>query len=213
MDKLPITYEFVTPTTSIKLVSQYFQLRQEQFTDYWNLQSFAGGADNYDVLGNILLLKQSNKCIGGIRLVTSAKDSDTLLPLETEDFRVAKLFPELKIESSDYYGEMGRSALLPDFRKNGEYSKEMYRLLSVKSKEMGHKYSFAVAPVVVARKVRIAFTSFGLHTEIRSDITVPPLPCYEGIEMRLLIMDVAGWNIPDNIADTSNVKELHILEN
>lgn len=196
MADLPVTYEFITSSTPINLVHQYFQLRQDVFTDYWKLKNFSGGEDDFDKLGHILLLIQGDRCVGGIRLVTRKPYTSMLLPMETENFQISNLLPELALEG-ETYSEICRAALLPDFRKDGRYSKEMYRLITLKSKELKHKVSFGVSPVVVARKIRIACKSFGLHTEIRNDIKIPSLPSYENIEMRLSVIYIDTWDAPN----------------
>ena len=186
-----VKYEFVAKSTPLEWINQYYSVRQQVYTNYWNLKNFSGGESHYDKLGFLLLALYQNNCIGGIRLVSS--DINENLPLETDTFKIIDLFPQLNLEAG-YYGEIGRAVLLPEFH-GGNHSKELYRKIALKSKELNHQYAFAVATVVHARKTRIACKSFGLRVDICEDIEIPDLPTYEGLEMRLMIIHIGDWNI------------------
>jgi len=188
----PVTFEFVTESTPIDLVHQYFQLRQDVFTNYWHLKQFAGDEDEYDKMSVILLMCHQNTCVGGARIVIRPAYSDIYLPMETADFLVTRLLPDLHLEGKNYV-EICRLAILPEFM-NGSHSTELYYQLACKCKELNISYAFGVSPILQARKIRIACRSFGMDTKICNDIAIPPLATYEGITMRLTVMDVASWN-------------------
>jgi hypothetical protein len=204
------TYEFVTRHTPSDLIKQYFSLRQKVYTEYWQLKNFSGGEDNYDKIGHILLTLKGKECVGGIRLITHKAGSSIMLPMEEENFELQKLFPELNLRGKAY-GEIGRAIMLPECM-DGKHSREMYRLICLKSKELNHHYAFAVAPVVSARKYRIVTGSFGLKTEIRKDVPIPASPSYENIPMHLIIMNMNSWDIISHqIKTTHAISELNYV--
>lgn len=189
--ELPVTFQFTTYADHADLLQQYFQLRQEVFTEYWNLKNYSGEEDHYDRIGDILIAMQGECCVGGMRLITRQAYSSLLLPMESPHFRLIHLLPHLQLDK-EIYGEIGRAALLPLFR-DGNYTRVMYQKTAEKSKELQHKYLFAVAPMMHARKIRIANHAIGLHTEICNDIIVPSSPSHEGIEMKLIIINIGDW--------------------
>lgn len=192
---LGVTFEFVHNTISEKLIQQYYLLRQEIYTDYWHLENFEGGEDEYDKNSYTLLALCKNRCVGGIRLVAAYETDNKCLPMETKGFYIEELFKDLNLKKNEY-GEIGRTALLPEFR-NGKCSQEMYKVICLKSKELGHKYAFAVAPIQQARKVRIACRAFGLRADVCDGIPVPSLPTYENITMKLMKIHIGDWNISE----------------
>ena len=204
---LPVTYEFVTEVTPVEWVQQYFLLRQEVYTDYWKLKNFSGGEDHYDRNGYTILVIHNNRCVGGGRLVIRDAYTDSLLPLEEANFLIKDLLPELGLYEKNY-GEVCRVAMLPDFRKDGSYTKEMYHRIAILSKQLNLSFLFAVAPIVQSRKIRMATKSFGLSTKILNEIKVPDSQSHENIEMRFVRMNINEWSISENnIQDTSIIDE------
>nr|AAO64420.2 long chain N-acyltryptophan synthase [uncultured bacterium CSL1] len=180
----PLVYEF---TDDVALRQQYYQMRENMFINVWGLKSFFGGEDKFDSISQILVARQGNLCIGGLRLTISTPQNTVSLPLETEDFQLCDLVPELELHDKTY-AELSRYAVLPDFQGPEIYFEGSRRLFA-RALAQGVEYAFAISPLGQARNYRRTATALGLGCEIRKNIEVPDRDNYEGIKMYLSIFD------------------------
>lgn len=180
----PVVYEF---TEDKALLQQYYSMRENMFISVWGLKSFYGGEDKFDAQSHILVARQGNLCIGGLRLTVSTPQNRIELPLEAEGFKLFDLLPELELESKTY-AELSRYAVLPDFQ-GPEIYLEGSRRLFARALSLGVDFGFAVSPLGQARNYRRTATALGLGCEIRKDIEVPDRDNYEGIRMYLSLFD------------------------
>jgi N-acyl-L-homoserine lactone synthetase len=186
MDK-DIKYDFFINQTKNHLVQKYFSLRTKIFIDKWKLKHFSGDEDKYDKDAFILIVHKDNQCMGGGRLVIK-KDEDTPLPMESPDFELKNILPELNLKD-EKYAELSRVALINELR-DGKYSAKMYGAVGDKAKSMGVRYVFASTTKTQARMARIACKNVGLELKILQEVKVPDLPTYEGNKMVLSIIDL-----------------------
>lgn len=184
----PVSVDFFYKDTSHPLVQQYFHLREKIFIDKWNLKNFYGLEDEYDIQSQILVLHREGLCLGGARLFIKEEGNNSFLPMETHEFVLAELLPELDLANVKY-GELSRVVLSEELQMNN-YSAHIYRNIAKKALDCGVRYIFAVAPLLQARKSRMVCHSEGIWIENRADIKIPELQTYEGIAMRLSIVDL-----------------------
>jgi hypothetical protein len=183
-----VKYEFFHQQTDHHLVQEYFSLRNKAFKEQWGLSSFSSGEDQYDKDAIIIIAHKNGICLGGGRLIIHEVDSGLLLPIETDNFRLINIFPELGLDRCKY-AALSRVAIINECR-NGQYSKELYRQLTIKSYSLGLSYVFCVTKMQLARASRINLRKIGLPFEIKTEIKVPDLPTYEGHQMFLSLIDL-----------------------
>lgn len=169
------------------LLLEYFKIREEAYKEELMLDYFSGRFDDIDPRSHIVLGIAEGHCIGGARLTVHDPLLESGLPLEEEHFRLADLLPEYNLKKNKY-GEYSRLAMKKGYR-NGRYSETIYMALNNKSKELGMKYVFAVAPLIQARSYKLMYKAcFGLNIDIRHDISVPQKPIYEHLKMCLSVL-------------------------
>ena len=173
----PVNFDFFYQQTSNPLVQQYFHLREEIFINKWGLKNFYGAEDEYDVQSHILILHRDGICLGGARLFIREEYNSLLLPMETEEFCLKDLLPELDFVNNKY-GELSRVVLSKELQTDN-YSAQMYKNIAQKGREYGVRYIFAVAPLLQARKSRMVCRGQGIWIEDktscltnRSEITI-----------------------------------------
>lgn len=184
--KESIGFSFVDSSTDPLLLEQYYALRQDIYTSYWNLNSFSGCEDSYDKKGHILLIHKNGICLGGARLIVHRPKETFFLPMENKEFQLDKLLPELMLKKNAY-AELSKVVLVPELM-NGQFSSEIYKHIGTKGRELNVRYVFAVAPFIQARRSKIACQRLGMKTEIRKDIDVLDQPTFEKIKMYLSVV-------------------------
>lgn len=184
-----VKYDFFHQQTDHHLVQEYFSLRNKAFKEQWDLEHFSGKEDKYDKDAIIIIAHKNGVCLGGARLIIHEVGSDSLLPMETDEFQLKNLLPEFGLEEKKY-SELSRMALQENLR-NGKYCTEVYhRLIGVQARLLGVSYVFGVSKIQLARASRITFKKIGLPFEIKPEIKVPALPTYEGHQMFLSLIDL-----------------------
>ena len=180
-----ISYQISKDT---EFLQQYFKLREAMFISVWGLKHFDGKADEYDAVAHIMIASQNTLCVGGARILVKQEMGDLLLPMESEDFILEELLPDLELHKHTY-GEFSRLAIIPEFRK-AEVIRMFYRRLNAHAIECGMQYVFAVAPMSQARGYRRAYRAMGLKYDIVRDVVIPDREEYEGLEMCLSVLDL-----------------------
>jgi hypothetical protein len=180
-----LIYEF---TKDPDLLEQYYKIREDGYKEAWGLKVFSGAEDEHDKRGHILIVREGRRVIGGGRLVLRSTGSPVRLPMETEGFLLHEVLPEIGSDET-VIGEVGRAAVLPDF-KGGKSSSIGLHLLA-KSQLHNCQYLFTVAPVEQALKYRETASGIGIEITVMDDVPVADHPYYNDIEMRLVICDVS----------------------
>lgn len=182
-----ISYHFTHDTN---LLDQYFELRKNIYIQDFNLQDFSDHEDNYDdkEYTHILVICDGNRVIGGARIIVHQRNSDEILPIESEFFRLKDTFPNLSLHNKSY-SEVNRTVLLPEYRQ-GKIGEEIVRLCALKSKLCGADYLFTVAPKVQARNNRKHCSNLGINFTIFENISVPEKPSYRGKRMFLTLTNL-----------------------
>lgn len=179
-----ITYEL---TRDPGFLHQYYILRESMFINVWGLKSFSGREDTHDRYSNILIARQGNHVVGGIRITTKSQRPLRKLPMEHDDFILEKVVPDLNLKECRY-GEKSRFAILSDLR-NKDTSVQLTGHAVRKCTEMGLKYVFAICPYSLARSYRMLAIVHHLDSYIRDDVVIPDREEFEGIPMALLVFD------------------------
>lgn len=189
-----IIYDYFYNQINNDLVQQYFSLRTEAFIDQWGLKHFYGGPDKYDKDAITLIAHKSGVCVGGARLIVNNNiNSDYLLPMETKDFKLKNLFPELELENKTY-AELSRFVVLDNYRDNKCSSEICKNLVGIKAASLDINYIFCVTAPQLARISGITFRRLGIPFEVQKNIKVPDLPTYEGHKMVLSLIDLTNIN-------------------
>lgn len=182
-----------TYKTDQALLDQYYQLRESCYKKDWGLTVFSGAEDKHDRSGHILVVRSGDMVIGGGRVYfRQGSASNDRLPMETDQFRLHEVFPEMNSDRK-VIGEIGRVAVLPAYR-GGKLSKIGLYLLA-KAQQHACQYLTMVAPVQQAVRYKKLADSYGIDFQIVDNVPVADHPYYNHIEMRLLVGDIK--DIPD----------------
>lgn len=166
------------------LLQQYYKLRGDMYARELGLDDFPRTKDRFDDLSDILVLEKKGEVIGGVRITMKKPHSDILLPMESNDYNLNNLLPEMNLENF-VYGEFSRLAVLPGFRT--EHVKTIIGMVGNKGRELSAKYLFAIAPSTQARMYRKFEKYFGFTLEVRKDLGQSQVAKKWGLNMPLLI--------------------------
>lgn len=184
-----IRYEF---TQDQALWESYFDIRERCYKQHWGLKVFSGAEDADDRHGHIVIAKHGSKVIGGGRIVFRySNKTNALLPMETEDFKLHEVIPELSKEPS-LLGEIGRVAVLPEYR--GKKISTIGFYLLAKAQSLGCRYLLTVTPHEQAIAYIKAGINYGLNIKMHENIPIADHPYYNNLNMKLLVCDIK--NLP-----------------
>lgn len=176
-----LTFEF---TREPDFLHQYYKIREVAYNSVWNLTHFSGAENESDRKGHILVVRQGNFCVGGIKLNLKSPRKTDLLPIETGDFRLEKHFPELQRHQMTY-GQFSGFALLQEYH-GGEITIEIMRRLLGKSYALNIDVLFAACPLLNARLYKQYACTIGFKDiKVHHDIELPLDPTTEGIRLYL----------------------------
>lgn len=175
-----IKYEF---TKDEDLLEQYYKLRGKMYAIELGLDDFPCVKDEYDDDSDILVIREGSKVLGGVR-ITMVNEGERLMPMESEDYKINDLIPELGLNDVTY-GEFSRLAILPEYRK--ENLETIIGMIGNMGRKHNAKYLFAIAPLAQARMYRMYRKNFGFDLEIREDIGLSAVAKKWGLNMPLLI--------------------------
>lgn len=183
-----IVYEV---TKDAGMIHQYCVLREEMFRRIWSLEHFSAERDAVDDNSDIMIARQGRQCIGGGRATYSTVQKRQRLPLESDDFTLANVLPELRLNACNYY-EVTRVAVLPEFAKDNVVLELIGRILS---RSIGERasYCFFISPMTMTRTHRRVVNRLGYTLTTRQDIEIPDREEYEGIRMHLSYVDLTAY--------------------
>lgn len=166
-------------------LQQYYQIRQSCFRQELGIRTFDGSEDEFDRSGYLLIARDQQRCIGGVRLSISSPQSPGLLPLESDGFRLQALFPELA-RNRESYSQWTRLALLPEYRA-ADILKQMALRLIWQARRLGCSYAFNVAGMNRARLYQRLHRIQGFHYEILRGLEIPAEAGFRGLEHLLSV--------------------------
>src|SRR2546425_235825 len=93
-----LTFEF---TRDRGLLHQYYEIRKNEYNAVYSKlfhvdKNYYDGESDHDRSGHIMVVRGGNFCVGGVRININTPRKPQLLPVEIEDFRVEKYFPQLR---------------------------------------------------------------------------------------------------------------------
>lgn len=198
-----LVYEF---TRDPGLLHQYYQIREQEFISVLGTYSYSGKETEHDRNGQVLVIRQGNFCIGGVRFNVKSPRKPALLPLEIDDFRIENHFPHLHLHELTY-GQLGMFAVLPEFRRM-EISREVFKRMFKKAEALNIKTLFCVSPMINSRLYRQDCIALGMETRIHTDIELPVYPTLE--EVKLYLLSIELHPIGTKAETVSGVKKHHL---
>ncbi len=169
----PIVYEF---TNDRALLHQYYHIREIMYRKTANAHRM-GDEDVYDKLGHILIARRGKLCIGGCRLIIREADEDFMLPMESSDFKLRNVFPNLPLKKLRH-GEISRFAIMDDDDDKMEIMLAISQLIIEKCISSDLGYVFFKSYLSMSRNWRkIIYTHCGQkNVRICTEIKVPENP-------------------------------------
>jgi len=188
----PIVYEF---TNDRALLHQYYRLREIMYRKVFKTDKFMGEEDVHDKISHILIARRGKLCIGGCRLTIREADENFLLPMETPDFKLRSIFPNLPLRKL-CHGEFSRFAIIDEDEDKMEIMLAMSRLMIEKCVNSELGFVFLKSNLLMAHNWRkiihnhcgqknvricreIKVPEIPIHPEITWYITEVPLPAAE----------------------------------
>ena len=183
---IELTYEF---TKDPALLQQYYIIRESCYKEVWGLKVFSGAEDSHDRCGDILIVREGEKVVGGGRVVVRYSNSpEKRLPMETDEYLLHELLPEIGSDRV-VIGEIGRIAISHEYRGNKLSQIGLY--LFAKAQSYSCRYLTIAAPLKQALKYRKLGKSLGADIKIIENVPVVEHPYHNNIEMKLLVCDLA----------------------
>ncbi len=156
---IPVTYEL---TEDPGILHQYYLLRKAMYDKTFKTNDYNWGEDHYDRLSYIIVARRGNLCLGGCRLIVREPDEQWALPMESDNFKLRELFPDLNLDKLRH-AEVSRFAVMEDSGEEGIIHglyKELYKLIT----SSNIHYVFVKSPYPMARNWRMVANSFGVKT-------------------------------------------------
>ncbi|MEH6648969.1 MAG: hypothetical protein V7707_02970 [Motiliproteus sp.] len=179
---MSIKFEF---STDPKLLAQYYQIREECFRKQLGIASFDGSEDEDDRSGHILIARDGERCIGGARVSGTSAFDPVRLPMESDDFVLHEIFPELAQQRRSYC-QWTRLALLSEFRTTEVLRAQCLAMIKGAA-ELNYDYAFNVAGTVRARLYRRLHKNLGYGYEICDHIHIPAEEGFTDLEHLLSV--------------------------
>lgn len=166
----PIVYEF---TNDRAMLHQYYRLRETMYERIHHIDASEMGEDTFDKIGHVLIARRGRLCLGGCRLVVREADEMWPLPLETSDFKLRNIFPNLPLNKIRH-GEISRFAVMEDTGQDENILYGLCKIMYEKVVDLKIQYLFAKSPKTLARNWRLIANSLGVKTaRICDNIDVP----------------------------------------
>jgi len=182
----PLVLEF---TNDKALLHQYYLLRNQMIGRYINAPIATD--DIYDKISEVLIARRGNMVIGGCRLTIREGDESFLLPIETENFKIRDLFPNLPL-NKERHAIISKFAII-ESHKERDLLYDLCKIMFDRVVALDTRYIFARATnYVIARNWRKIATIFGaINTTICEGIDVPENPILPGQKQYITFSDIS----------------------
>lgn len=177
------------------LLDQYYAVRERCYRKVKDgPKNFNGQQDNYDLIGDILVITYKDIVIGGVRIVSKTVNNKIKLPLEGDGFNIHTELTNLNLEKKSYC-EYGRLAILHPFRCTFLLDKVVEDLVTY-SIAKGYSYLFSKSPLYQARCYKQSLQRLDIHNPflIYKDLKITPK---EEDESGSLDMYITSLEFPD----------------
>lgn len=212
-----ILYEAIV-TRDPALINQYKLLREglygidERFVGFRIFNSI--GAEYYDDPDcHMILLRNGNRCYGGVCMRISTPKSPIILDLENDIlpdpgkyyFSLRERLPQLELNKYAY-AECSRMALHPSLRTK-EATRRILKVVLEECIKYRVRYLFGIGNMARLRFYKQLYASLGLPGYIEDSINIPMRPEYEGIKMHLLCGDMKRFHVTAADPDAQGLLE------
>lgn len=165
---MAITFEF---SKCDNMLEQYYWLREECFRKELGLKAFDGAEDIYDQNGKILIVRDGNTCVGGVRITGCSLFSQSLMPLEQKGLNITQMLPQLTLPLAPYC-QWERLVLRPEYR-GIDMLRGICRALIRGCASLGYHYAFNVTGIKRARLYKRVHSNLGYDYEIYNQLKMP----------------------------------------
>lgn len=179
---MSITFEF---SKQDDLLEQYYWLREECFRKELKLDAFNGREDIYDQTGNILIVRDGDVCVGGVRITGCSLFNQTLTPLESKGLNLNKVLPQLDLPLAPYC-QHERLVLRPEYRKT-EIFRAVCKAVMRGCASLGYHYAFNVTGLKRARLYKRVHSGLGYSYKIYDHLDLPVEKGFSHLEHLLSI--------------------------
>jgi len=174
-----VVYEF---TNDRALLHQYYRIREIMYRKVFHTDKFIGAEDVHDKISHILIARRGKLVIGGCRLTIRETDEDFALPMETPDFKLRNVFPNLPLRKLRH-GEISRFAILDEDEDKFEVMHLLSKLIIEKCVNSELGFVFFKSNLPMARNWRKIIRNYcGLEkVRICTEVQVPENPIHPDI--------------------------------
>lgn len=165
---MTVQYELTNDQTMLK---QYFALRERSFRHELGLTDFDGSEDHWDRRSHILIARDGERCVAGVRITGRYPLLRGKLPVEEEGLDVSAALPHVPVARTACC-QWGRLVVDPDYR-DWDFFADFGRQIIRFSELLGFSYSVAVTGMQQARFYKRLYSSMGYRFEIFKEVVVP----------------------------------------
>ncbi len=174
-------------TRDVGFLHQYHRLRQEPFISQWGLGGLAGGMDDFDDSGDVIVARLGNHCVGGLRI--NYKTAEANLPLE--NIPCLSGVAQEPLPAGMIYAEIARFAVLPEYQNSLMVMGELFQEAFRHAADNNVKIAFILLPVMLSRQYnKLARHSFEANWHLRPDIDIPITNDFGGTKMLMSMIDL-----------------------
>ncbi|MEH6357487.1 MAG: hypothetical protein V7745_00755 [Pseudomonadales bacterium] len=182
---MSITFEF---SKQEGLLKQYYKLREECFRNELGLEAFDGTEDLFDQTGHILIFRDGDICIGGVRITGCSLFGRSLVPLEQKGLDISQMLPQLSLTLAPYC-QWERLVLRPEYR-GIDMLKGICKALIRGCASLGYHYAFNVTGIKRARLYKRVHSNLGFDYEIYNQLEMPVENDFSHLEHLLSIAHI-----------------------
>ena len=179
---MALSYELTRDPAQLE---QYYSIREECFRRELGLGSFDGSEDVHDRRSHILIARDGDRCVGGVRLTGRAPQTSVLLPLEEAGFDLDRALPELRLNQASCC-QWSRFALAHEYRSIETLLQYCSAMIET-SRRLGHSYSLVVAGMNRSRLYKRLYSALGYRYEIVRGVRIPAEPHFDRLPHLLAV--------------------------
>ena len=206
MDLSNLVFEY---TKDPALLQQYYELRASAYRRVWQLDDFPAQEDKYDQRSHILVVRNGNLVIGGVRLTVKTPRRALSLPMEQNGFSLSAALPSHGLEYLKH-GELSR-LVIPEEYTQTVLLTDIIRQLHRKANALGLSYLFAIGPAATARHYRRCYHALDHNFGILNEVEIPEEDGHFGIRMYLMYSEMEPEALNDAQIPTEIIANTAVL--
>jgi len=186
---MSVQYEI---TNDPQLLGQYFRIREHCFREELNLPNFDGSEDAWDRRSHLLIARDEERCVAGVRITGRYPLLKGELPIEEEGLELKRALPHIPVAQSACC-QWSRLVVDPEYRE-WDFFAQFGQAIIRFSELLGFGYSVAVTGMNQARFYKRLYSSMGYRFEILQGIAVPAEEGFDGLPHLLSVGYLAAAN-------------------